>query len=317
MHEDCPGPSSPDGPGEVEVKAVDGVDLDVEAGEIVGFLGPNGAGKTTTLRMLTTLIEPTAGSATVAGYDLATQTERCAAASATCRSAARPCPRRSPARRSSTTPGCTASPRRRRRARPGAVRPARPRRPVDAQAGRMSGGQRRRLDIVMGLIHDPKLIFLDEPTTGLDPQARANLWEHIPRSAPTRRDDLPDHPLPGRGRRALRPDPRHRPRHDRRVRHAGGAQAAGLRRPGRARADRRRRPSARAATALAALVPGRRPTPTGSPSACACRTPAASSPGCCAPSTRQDRARRYRGAPTDARRRVPDHDRPSLREEAA
>ena len=67
----------------------------------------------------------------------------------------------------------------------------------------MSGGQKRRLDIVMGLIHEPTLVFLDEPTTGLDPQARANLWEHIA-DLRTRagRDGLPDHALPRRGRRA-------------------------------------------------------------------------------------------------------------------
>ena len=91
-----------------EVQAVVGVDLDVDAGEIVGFLGPNGAGKTTTLRMLATLLEPTAGTATVAGCDLSPTRSASAGGSATCRRAARPRPRPAPARRSSTTPGCTA-----------------------------------------------------------------------------------------------------------------------------------------------------------------------------------------------------------------
>ena len=166
----------------VEVRAVDGVDLDVAEGEVVGFLGPNGAGKTTTLRMLTTLLRPTSGTATVAGYDVVTDSKQ--------------------VRRSigyvSQAGGVSSY------ARAGDE-------VVDhgmlyglshAQATQrghelfeqldlpglwqrtpkqMSGGQKRRLDIVMGLVHDPTLIFLDEPTTGLDPQARANLWDHIGR----------------------------------------------------------------------------------------------------------------------------------------
>ncbi len=164
----------------VEVRAVDGVDLDVEEGEVVGFLGPNGAGKTTTLRMLTTLLRPTEGTATVAGYDVVTQSRQVRQSIGYVSQA-----------------GGTFS-----YARAGDE-------VVDhgmlygisrAQATRrghelfeqlqlpgmwkrkpkqMSGGQKRRLDIAMGLIHDPTLVFLDEPTTGLDPQARANLWEHI------------------------------------------------------------------------------------------------------------------------------------------
>jgi ABC-2 type transport system ATP-binding protein len=163
-----------------EVVAVAGVDLDVEAGEIVGFLGPNGAGKTTTLRMLTTLLKPTSGSATVAGHDLATDPVAI---------------RRSIGYVSQS--GSTSS-----LAIAGhevvdhgmlygvsqAQATARGKelfeqldldgmwlRPTKT----LSGGQRRRLDIAMGLVHDPELVFLDEPTTGLDPQARANLWTHI------------------------------------------------------------------------------------------------------------------------------------------
>jgi ABC-2 type transport system ATP-binding protein len=163
-----------------EVRAVDGVDLDVAEGEVVGFLGPNGAGKTTTLRMLTTLLRPTAGTATVAGYDVVTESEQV---------------RRSIGYVSQTGAAFSG-------ARAGdevvdhGMLYGLPRRVVE-QRGKelfermdlpglwtrmprnMSGGQKRRLDVVMGLIHEPQLMFLDEPTTGLDPQARANLWDHI------------------------------------------------------------------------------------------------------------------------------------------
>lgn len=163
-----------------QVLAVQGVDLDVEAGEIVGFLGPNGAGKTTTLRMLTTLLKPTAGTATVAGFDVATQAVDV---------------RRSigyVSQSGSTSPEAQAGEeivdhgmlygisKQQAEARGhelfeqldlGGMWTRQPR--------TLSGGQRRRLDIAMGLVHDPKLVFLDEPTTGLDPQARANLWTHI------------------------------------------------------------------------------------------------------------------------------------------
>ncbi|HEX4057045.1 MAG TPA: ATP-binding cassette domain-containing protein [Galbitalea sp.] len=164
----------------VAVNAVGGVDIDVEEGEIVGFLGPNGAGKTTTLRMLTTLLKPTSGTATVAGYDLAKEPIKV---------------RKSIGYVSQS--GSTAS-----IARAGEeiidhallyginARQAEKRGKelfeqleLDGMWARqpktMSGGQRRRLDIAMGLVHDPKLVFLDEPSTGLDPQARANLWTHI------------------------------------------------------------------------------------------------------------------------------------------
>jgi ABC-2 type transport system ATP-binding protein len=163
-----------------EVKAVDGVDLDVAEGEIVGFLGPNGAGKTTTLRMLTTLLKPTAGTAKVAGYDVVTESVQ--------------------VRRSigyvSQVGGAFSGALAGDEVMDHGMLYGLPRRVVEERGTQlfeqmdlgglwkrmpksMSGGQKRRLDIVMGLIHEPTLMFLDEPTTGLDPQARANLWEHI------------------------------------------------------------------------------------------------------------------------------------------
>lgn len=162
------------------VEAVRGVDLDVKAGELVGFLGPNGAGKTTTLRMLTTLLDPTAGSATVAGCDL----------------------RRDPvgvrkrigsvAQGGGTTPELKVIEELVLQARfYGLSKVDGQRRATELMARldiadlddrlikTLSGGQRRRLDIALGLVHDPRLVFLDEPSTGLDPQSRANLWDHI------------------------------------------------------------------------------------------------------------------------------------------
>src|SRR4051794_34733920 len=163
-----------------EVRAVDGVDLDVEAGEIVGFLGPNGAGKTTTLRMLTTLLVPTSGTATVAGCDLLADPvgvrRRIGYVSQT----------------GSTQPEAQAGEEVVDHARlygmstaDATVRGKQLFSELDLEGlwerkpKAMSGGQRRRLDIAMGLVHEPGLVFLDEPTTGLDPQARANLWQHI------------------------------------------------------------------------------------------------------------------------------------------
>jgi ABC-2 type transport system ATP-binding protein len=169
------------------VEAVRGIDLTVQPGEIVGFLGPNGAGKTTTLRMLTTLLEPGGGTATVAGADL----------------------RREPAEvrkrigyvaQSGGTDGaCTVAEELVTQAELYRLSTAEARERCskllaqldlagleDRFVKTLSGGQKRRLDIALGLVHAPGLVFLDEPTTGLDPQSRANLWTHIRRL----RDDL-------------------------------------------------------------------------------------------------------------------------------
>ena len=168
------------------VEAVRGVDLTVSEGEIVGFLGPNGAGKTTTLRMFTTLLLPTAGSATVAGADLladpvgvrsrigyvpqgigattgggsdpnAKVAEELAFQAQLYRVPARDIPGRVALLTSQLDLAGL----------------------EDRLVKTLSGGQRRRLDIALGLVHSPQLVFLDEPTTGLDPQSRSNLWEHI------------------------------------------------------------------------------------------------------------------------------------------
>ena len=162
------------------VDAVKGVDLRIGAGEIFGFLGPNGAGKTTTIRMLATLIRPTAGEASVAGADL----------------------RREPqlVRRrigyvpqgGSTDPaetgrgelvlqgrlyGMSKSDATKRAAEVLAALDLEA--AADRGTGTYSGGMRRRLDVGLGIVHRPSVLFLDEPTTGLDPQARARMWDEI------------------------------------------------------------------------------------------------------------------------------------------
>jgi ABC-2 type transport system ATP-binding protein len=163
-----------------DVVAVAGVDLDVAEGEVVGFLGPNGAGKTTTLRMLVTLLAPTAGTATVAGHDVA-RDPVAVRRSIGYVSQSGSTSREAIAGEEVVDHGMLYGiPRQRAEARgrelfeqlelPGIW---------GRKPGSLSGGQRRRLDIAMGLVHDPTLVFLDEPTTGLDPQARANLWTHI------------------------------------------------------------------------------------------------------------------------------------------
>ena len=162
------------------VEAVRGVDIDVESGELVGFLGPNGAGKTTTLRMLTTLLNPTSGTATVAGVDLLrdpTEVRRRIGYVAQGGGAGPDVP----IGEELITHGRLY----RMPANEARQRAAQLYEQLDLaglekrQAKTLSGGQRRRLDIAMGLIHRPGLLFLDEPTTGLDPQSRSNLWEHI------------------------------------------------------------------------------------------------------------------------------------------
>jgi ABC-2 type transport system ATP-binding protein len=163
-----------------EVEAVRGVDLDVAPGELVGFLGPNGAGKTTTLRMLTTLLAPTAGTATVAGHDLLADpvgVRRRIGYVGQNGGAGPDCPVAAELVLQGRFYGLSKERARERAAE--LIGQLDLTGTEDRLAQTLSGGQRRRLDIAIGLVHLPTLLFLDEPSTGLDPQSRANLWDHI------------------------------------------------------------------------------------------------------------------------------------------
>ena len=167
-----------------DVKAVQGIDLRVEPAEIYGFLGPNGAGKSTMIHMLTTLLPPTAGTATVAGHDIVKEGPKVRASIGAAlqeaaldpyltgrehlrfqSAAARALARRHPARSEEllTRVGLTNA--------------------AERKVQTYSGGMKRRLDLALALVHRPRILFLDEPTTGLDPQSRSALWNEVGRLA--------------------------------------------------------------------------------------------------------------------------------------
>jgi ABC-2 type transport system ATP-binding protein len=163
-----------------EVLAVQGVDLTVEEGEIFGFLGPNGAGKTTTVRMLTTLLLPTGGQATVAGHDVVRQARAVRASIGVALQEAALDPLmtgRELIRLQATLQGLPGTEGKRRaddlleRVDLAAA--------ADRRVGGYSGGMKRRLDLAAALVHEPRVLFLDEPTTGLDPVSRKTIWEEV------------------------------------------------------------------------------------------------------------------------------------------
>jgi ABC-2 type transport system ATP-binding protein len=165
-------------------RAVDGVDLHVDPGEIYGFLGPNGAGKSTTVHMLTTLLPPTSGTARVGGYDIVKDGPKVRAAiGAALQEAALDTllTGRDHMRLQMALHGI-----------PSRERPERADEllvrvglslAADRKVGTYSGGMKRRLDLALALVHRPRILFLDEPTTGLDPQSRAAVWEEVGRLA--------------------------------------------------------------------------------------------------------------------------------------
>jgi len=165
-------------------RAVDGIDLAVSPGEIYGFLGPNGAGKSTTVLMLTTLLPPTSGRARVGGYDILRQGSQVRASiGAALQEAALDAilTGREHLMLQATLQGMPKADRTRRAQelleRVGLTEAA------DRRVGGYSGGMKRRLDLALALVHGPRILFLDEPTTGLDLQSRSALWEEVARLA--------------------------------------------------------------------------------------------------------------------------------------
>jgi ABC-2 type transport system ATP-binding protein len=165
-----------------DYRAVDGVSLYVHPGEIYGFLGPNGAGKSTTVHMLTTLLPPTSGTARVAGFDVTTQGAQVRASIGAALQAAALDPNLNAWEHMDLQTALQGLPKAQRRPRGeellervGLTDAA------DRRVGGYSGGMKRRLDLALALVHWPRVLFLDEPTTGLDPQSRTALWEEVAR----------------------------------------------------------------------------------------------------------------------------------------
>ena len=164
-----------------DVRAVDGVDLEVAPGEVYGFLGPNGAGKTTITRMLCTLLRPTSGSATVAGFDIARESGLVRLhIGVTLQEGAldNNLTGRELLGLQGRFYGLTRAEVERRIAE---VSPILDVSAIDRRIKTYSGGMKRRLDVAASLIHNPRILFLDEPTTGLDPVSRAAVWEQVAR----------------------------------------------------------------------------------------------------------------------------------------
>ena len=168
-------------------RAVDGIDLTVEPGEVYGFLGPNGAGKSTTVLMLTTLLPPTSGTARVAGYDIVKEGPQVRASIGAALQEAALDPFLTGRDHMMLQAALHGLPRVERKKRGqellervGLSEAA------DRRVRGYSGGMKRRLDLALALVHRPRILFLDEPTTGLDPQSRSALWAEVSRLA---RDD--------------------------------------------------------------------------------------------------------------------------------
>ncbi len=216
-----------------DTRAVDGLDLTVPTGGVYGVLGPNGAGKTTAIRMLATLLRPDGGKRPVLGHDVVAEADavRCQGQ-----------PHR-PVRLARRGPDRHREPRAARAAARVQLRPARasagrraarrlrPRpRPADRQVKNYSGGMRRRIDIAASIVVTPELLFLDEPTTGLDPRSRNQVWDIVRALVAGGHHRAAHDAVPRRGRPARRPHRRDRPRQGHRRGHERRAQGIGRQR---------------------------------------------------------------------------------------
>ena len=189
-----------------KVAALDGFDLRVQAGTIHGLLGPNGAGKSTAVRVAGDAASPsTPARPSIGGHDVAPRRTRCARRSGW--SGRTPPSTRSSAaartsRCSAACPGCAS--RAARAAATNCSSRSGSRRPATEPVGTYSGGMRRRLDIAASIILRPAVLFLDEPTTGLDPRGRNEVWTTIRELVAAGHDGAAHHPVPRRGRQARR-----------------------------------------------------------------------------------------------------------------
>ncbi len=165
-----------------DLTAVDGVDLHVDEGEVFAFLGPNGAGKSTVVRMLVTLLRPTEGSARVAGFDVVTEAAAVRRSIGVALQDAAIDPMMTGNELLLLQSVMHGLPRSAARVRgPELLERVGLTAAGDRRVGTYSGGMRRRLDLALSLIHEPRVLFLDEPTTGLDPTSRQSLWEEVRR----------------------------------------------------------------------------------------------------------------------------------------
>jgi ABC-2 type transport system ATP-binding protein len=165
-----------------DVVAVDGVSLKVEAGQIYGFLGPNGAGKSTTVKILTTLALPTSGSATVGGYDVIKEAGEVRRIAGVALQDVGLDPLMKSLELLTLQGRLFGASRRASRTRAEELlHLVRLEDAVDRQVGTYSGGMKRRLDLALALVHEPEILFLDEPTTGLDPASRRDVWREVRR----------------------------------------------------------------------------------------------------------------------------------------
>jgi len=165
-----------------EFTAVKGVTFDVDEGEVFGLLGPNGAGKSTLIRMLTTLMAPTSGTATVNGFDIARQADSVRRSIGVIPQAMTSDTELSVRENLLIYAKLYGVPRERRnRLIPELIEAVELTQWADQQVMKLSGGMRRRVEIARGLVHEPRLFFLDEPTTGLDPVSRVAVWEMLRR----------------------------------------------------------------------------------------------------------------------------------------
>jgi ABC-2 type transport system ATP-binding protein len=164
------------------VKAVDDVSFQVESGSVFGFLGPNGAGKSTAIKILTTLVMPTRGRAIVGGFDVANQAQDVRRIAGVALQEIGIDPLMKPTELLELQAQLFGASRARARERARELLELVQLTDVaDRRTGTFSGGMRRRLDLVMALVHEPRILFLDEPTTGLDPASRREIWTEVQR----------------------------------------------------------------------------------------------------------------------------------------